>query len=370
MTPLFDPLAVNRGPYLQPGPAPLTMNVMWRCPTVACGGVVKYGVSSVVADMSLTAASGPSGAVNQVATLTGLTPSITYYYVVLMSGSGLAASAVTWFKTPPVTGDPAPVRVWAFGDSGVGGTAQASVRDSYLSANSLVDTDVVVMLGDFAYERGTDAEFQAKYFGMYPTVTRSLPVWPVFGNHDGQSANSNSQTGPYYNIFSPPRAGQHGGVASGTEAYYSFDYGSVHFCVLNSFDVSRYASGGPIDGVRVDCSACDWSLVDAPVYCSACQHAVSNGSGSAASQPYRKPAGFTPHAGTVYVVAGSGGKLDPLGSRHAAMYYSVSQRGSLILDVSPSLLSAQFMTSTGTVIDRFDMEKSVDTVAPSRPFCR
>ena len=103
---------------------------------------------------------------------------------------------------------------------------------------------------------------------------------------------------------------------------------------------------------------------------SACQHAVSNGSGSSASQPYRKPAGFTPHAGTVYVVAGSGGKLEPLGSRHAAMYYSVSQRGSLILDVSPSLLSAQFMTSTGTVIDRFDMEKSVGTVTPSRPFCR
>ena len=117
------------------------------------------------------------------------------------------------------------------------------MRDSYLSRHTLVDTDVVAMLGDFAYERGTDAEFQAKYFGMYPTVTRSLPVWPVFGNHDGQSANSNSQTGPYYNIFSPPRAGQHGGVASGTEAYYSFDYGSVHFCVLNSFDVSRYASG-------------------------------------------------------------------------------------------------------------------------------
>jgi acid phosphatase type 7 len=42
-----------------------------------------------------------------------------------------------------------------------------------------------------------------------------------------------------------PRNGQAGGVASGTEAYYAFDYANVHFIVLDSMDSSR-APGDPM----------------------------------------------------------------------------------------------------------------------------
>ena len=41
------------------------------------------------------------------------------------------------------------------------------------------------------------------------------------GNHDGHSADSVTQTGPYYDIFTLPENAEAGGVASGTEAYYS-----------------------------------------------------------------------------------------------------------------------------------------------------
>jgi hypothetical protein len=41
-------------------------------------------------------------------------------------------------------------------------------------------------------------------------------------------------TGPYFDMFSFPTAAESGGVASGTEAYYSFDVGTVHFIVLDS----------------------------------------------------------------------------------------------------------------------------------------
>ena len=41
-------------------------------------------------------------------------------------------------------------------------------------------------------------------------------------------------------IFSTfPTAGESGGMSSGTESYYSFDYGDIHFMVLNSFDEDR-----------------------------------------------------------------------------------------------------------------------------------
>ena len=50
---------------------------------------------------------------------------------------------------------------------------------------------------------------------------------------------------PYYDIFSFPKLAEAGGVASGTEAYYSFDYGNIHFVCLDSDETIR-ASNGPM----------------------------------------------------------------------------------------------------------------------------
>ena len=56
-------------------------------------------------------------------------------------------------------------------------------------------------------------------------------MWSAIGNHDadhGQRA--------YYDLFSFPREAEAGGVPSGTEAYYSFDYDNIHFVSLDSVD--------------------------------------------------------------------------------------------------------------------------------------
>ena len=52
------------------------------------------------------------------------------------------------------------------------------------------------------------------------------------------SADSATQTGTYYDIFTLPKFGEAGGVASGTEAYYSFDFGNIHFIVLDSMETA------------------------------------------------------------------------------------------------------------------------------------
>ena len=67
-------------------------------------------------------------------------------------------------------------------------------------------------------------------------------LWPTLGNHDGHAADSSTQTGPYYDIFTLPTAAEAGGVASGTEAYYSFDYGNIHFVWLDSYESDRVAA--------------------------------------------------------------------------------------------------------------------------------
>ena len=45
---------------------------------------------------------------------------------------------------------------------------------------------------------------------------------------------SNGETGVYFARFKPPRAGEAGGVASGTAAYHTFDYGMLHVIILDS----------------------------------------------------------------------------------------------------------------------------------------
>jgi hypothetical protein len=58
------------------------------------------------------------------------------------------------------------------------------------------------------------------------------------GNHDYNSVSRNGDPkkdkGPYYNMIDAPKNGEAGGLASGTETFYAFDYGNLHFLSLNS----------------------------------------------------------------------------------------------------------------------------------------
>src|SRR5437868_6505050 len=143
------------------------------------------------------------------------------------------------FVTPPETGPSQATRFWALGDPGTKNDTARAVRDAYSRFTGTRRTDFVLLLGDNAYPDGTDADYQKAIFEMYPEILRSSPVWPALGNHDGKSANSITQSGVYYDIFTLPTRAQAGGVASGTEAYYSFDYANIHMVCLDSHDSDR-----------------------------------------------------------------------------------------------------------------------------------
>ncbi len=69
-------------------------------------------------------------------------------------------------------------------------------------------------------------------------------------------------TGPYYDMFTLPAAGEAGGIASGTEAYYSFDYANIHFICLDSYDVDRSVDGAMLTWLEYDLVAttADWII--------------------------------------------------------------------------------------------------------------
>ena len=247
-----------RGPYIQSA-TPTSIILRWRTSDLQ-NSLVEYGP----AHNQLTSSQwDPNLRTDHEVLLSDLQPGTTYYYRVGSSTSPFAGGTVDhYFVTPPAAGTRTPVRIWALGDSGTANASAAAVRNAYLALDD-VRTDVWLMLGDNAYPNGTDSQYQAAVFDMYPQFLRNTPLWPTLGNHDAASAFSSSLTGPYYDMFTLPDAAEAGGLSSGTEAYYSFDHGNVHFICLNSEDVSRAPGGAMLTWLENDlmATAQDWVIV-------------------------------------------------------------------------------------------------------------
>ncbi|MCX7649140.1 MAG: metallophosphoesterase [Flavobacteriales bacterium] len=238
--------SVTRGPYLQ-CPTPQSITLMWRT-DVATDSKVWYGTDLNNLNQETLV---PGSRTDHEVTLTGLQPGTTYYYVVGSSATPLTPIGGQYrFKTAPQPGSQLPLRIWAIGDFGKGNADQVNVKNAYMLYPGSASTDVWLWLGDNVYDDGKDQEYQDKVFGLegFRDVFSWLPFWAVPGNHDyievwrassllgipyTNIPYANHQ-GPYYDIIHAPANGEAGGVPSGTEAFYSFDYGNVHFVMLNS----------------------------------------------------------------------------------------------------------------------------------------
>lgn len=266
-----------RGPYLQSA-TPTSMVVRWRT-DIAEASVVSYGTERTRLDKS-TKSEGIL--TDHIVQLSGLSPGTKYFYSVgpvavkppapaAKAGDTAPATkaeaedapgkaSINTFTTPPPVGPAAPMRVWVLGDPGTKNAIQAAVRDVYYKFTGTRATDFWLILGDNAYPDGTDADYQKAIFEMYPKTLATSPLWPALGNHDGKSANSITQSGVYYDIFTLPTRAQAGGVPSGTEAYYSFDYANAHFICLDSHDSDRSAEGAMMQWLKADLAATqrDW----------------------------------------------------------------------------------------------------------------
>lgn len=238
--------SLTRGPYLQKA-APTQMTIRWRN-TINDLGRVRYGTSPSALDQSTDEAAVPASGFNHEVTLTGLTPNTTYYYSIGSANNILAPvppadGADFRFKTPPAAGTPSNTRIWILGDAGTAGNRdpaqQISVRDAFYAWTGARTPEVVLQLGDNAYNSGLDDEFQKAMFDMYPAMLRKTVFWSCLGNHETAQSTAFVDTYPYFDIYTLPTAGEAGGVASGTEHYYSFDHGNIHFISLDSMTANR-----------------------------------------------------------------------------------------------------------------------------------
>ncbi|MFC2173784.1 metallophosphoesterase, partial [Acidobacteriota bacterium] len=232
---------ITRGPYVQVG-TPSEVTVRWRT-NIPADSDVRFGTDPLNLTDSLF---DETETQEHELRLTGLTADTSYHYTVGTSLSVLAGNgSECHIRTSPEPGMRQPVRVWVIGDSGTGNSLACSVRDAYMNLSQGIHTDLWLMVGDNAYNDGTEYEFQTTVFDIYPEMLRTSVLWPAIGNHDARSAASATQTGPYYDAFTMPKAAEAGGYPSNTEAYYSFDYANIHFICLDSTDSDR-TTGSPM----------------------------------------------------------------------------------------------------------------------------
>ncbi len=398
---------VSRGPYLQMG-TPTSVDVRWRT-TTATNSRVRYGS----APGSLTAMiDDATSTTEHEVRLTGLIPDTKYYYSIGTSTATLAGDdANHFFITSPASGKP--TRIWILGDSGTKNDNQRAVRDAYYNFTGARHTDLWLMLGDNAYSNGTDSEYQLAVFqNMYEAMLRKSALWPTRGNHDSDQT-------AYYNIFTMPKNAEAGGLASGTEAYYSFDYGNIHFICLESTSSSlRAANSAQWTWLESDLAANDknWTIAfwhhppyskgshnsdsesqliemrqralprleDGGVDLVLCGHSHSYERSFLIDGHYDVSSTFTaamkkdggngrtdgngaytknsvtpaPHAGAVYTVAGSSGHTSSGTLNHSVMFTSLKELGSVVLDIDGNRLDAKFIDNNGAVRDYFTMIKN------------
>jgi len=413
--------SVTRGPYLQIG-TPNSTVVRWRTNTATNSrvsiGTTQGNLTSNFDNATVTTE-------HEIA-VSGLSPATKYFYSVGSTTQSLAGNdASHFFVTSPTAGTSSATRIWVLGDSGTANVDAQAVRNAYLTFTGTIHTNLWLMLGDNAYENGTDSEYQAAVFDMYPTILRQSVLWPAIGNHDtAQSANPPAGL-PYFAMFTLPANAEAGGMASGTEKYYSFDYANIHFICLDSMTSDRSSTGPMANWLRADLASStrQWTIAfwhhppyskgshnsdteqnlvemrqvflpileDGGVDLVLAGHSYSYersflidshyGTSSTFTSAMKKDggsgrpgdtgayskatAGAGAHEGAVYAVAGSSGQISGGTLNHPAMFISLNNLGSMVLDVNGNTLDAKFLRENGAIADFFSIVKGV--AGPATP---
>lgn len=239
---------LTRGPYLQTGTTS-SVTVRWRTDS-ATDSLVRYGTNP--AALSLSVASSTSTKEHELR-VTGLAANTTYYYSIGSNAKVLGAGSTFSFTTAPTGAKP--TRIWLLGSAGTGDANAIAVRDAYATFAGTRRTDLLLMLGDSGLTAGTDADYTRGLFGIYGGALRQAVLWSAYGDRDALSADAATRTGPYFQQHTFPTKAEAGGVGSGTEAYYSFDYADIHVVVLDSAESSTAVGSAQLAWLGQDLAA-------------------------------------------------------------------------------------------------------------------
>ena len=207
----------------------------------------EYGFAAKTEIISLTSAK-PATYVHKIR-LSGLNPATRYYY---HASQGKSDSKPAAFSTAVQQG--MPFRMVWMADCRTGTDVFAQI-----SGKMLAENPVVALYGGDLCHNSTYKVWKDEFFIKEQLALASqVPFFNTPGNHEGWEQNTRAFT---HN----PESG------SGTQDFYSFDYGDLHVLCLNS--QLPHAPGTPqYEFAKKDIEQCkqSWKLVmaHAPAYCS------------------------------------------------------------------------------------------------------
>ena len=397
---------VDRQPYLQKMTQESVV-VLWQSPQQE-KGCVHYGQTQLIKEVCEQAESKYHRVV-----LKGLLKATKYIYSVdakSLKIDNTGRSFVTLNDDENMT-----QRIWVQGDSGNYNKAQQENYKAMLAYVGDEEIDTWLMLGDNAYRSGTQEQFNKSVFGAFKEMFKSHVLWPAIGNHD-------ARRWAFYDIFEFPIAGESGGVASGSEAFFSFENGNVHFVVLDSETVDRDADGAMAKWLKKDLASNQklWTITifhhppyskgshdsdsyydsrgrmvemrenilpileqyDVDLVLSGHSHVYERSLLSHKQygysetfdaskhvvqddlHHYEKCTKKTPYAGTIYNVAGSSSEdshgINPFNESHPMMPVSFFSSGSLLITVEKGLLKVEMVMRDGQILDEYIIKKSLE----------
>jgi len=406
---------ITRGPYIQ-NITRTSGVIRWRT-NIPTSSKITLGESInsqnlIVGDKALV--TDHELAINQ------LKPNKKYFYTIGSVEKLEKQSEHQFIKTVPSKGSTKPIRIWALGDFGAGTENQKAVKDALLNYVGNRKPDVWIWLGDNAYNNGKDEEYQKNVFDIYQTdFLQNTTCYPSPGNHD-YAGKHDSSLPPYFSIFTLPSKGEAGGFPSGTESFYSVDYGNVHLISLNTEEL--HADGTSLyDGKGAQA---EWLIKDLQAnklpWVIAYFHKPPYTKGShdsdseedlimmrqnvtpiferykvdvviaGHSHVYERTYAMKGHTdlnktfdpqkhivenktdkdkyvvdkngqGVIYVVCGSGGKVGGEKKEYplnSSIYSNNKEGGSMLFDVKDNFLEAKWIASNGKVLDQFSIKKT------------
>jgi len=203
---------LTRGPYLQ-SVTQSSVYVVWE-QDAPSRPEVRYGSAAGSLNEAVTA---PSTGTRPEVQPTGLAPGHTYHYGVFQDGSKLSADGLT---IPTAVTAGTSFRFILYGDTRSDAVAHQQVINAMAAEEGV---RLVLHTGDLVSD-GEISEQWDELFALEQPLIGSVPMFAVLGNHE----TNDGWADLYFDSLVLPAN------APVPEAFYSFDYGSVHFLALDS----------------------------------------------------------------------------------------------------------------------------------------
>lgn len=341
-------------PYIQ-AVSSTEATVMWRTADEV-DGEVAYGTGETLDRV----AEGQPATIHAIQ-LTDLEPDTVYTY---RASSGNTMYAPQTFRTAP--GPDGEVTAIVLGDSGSGEDPQFELADVMEGTPA----DLILHAGDVVYKRGPTCHYDDNFYVPYQDLIGSVPVFPVLGNHDVRTDNGE----PWLDAFEPPAE------SSGTERFYSFDFGPMHVAALDSelyYDDDAFSTAAQKAWLQEDLASTDrpWKvvLIHRPPYSSSPYHGgdqqiledlvhIFEEQGvdvvfTAHEHVYER---LVPINGiTYFVTGGGGGNLRDAGESELTAVTALRYHF-LRVEVGPEEMVIEAVGIDGEVFDRVELDSPAD----------